>query len=132
MGAGGKFRTPLNEVRGLGSAKEGTHHWWLQRLTAVALVPLLLWFTVSLVSVVGEDYSVVVGWIGSPVVAVLWVCLIVALFHHAQLGVQVVIEDYVHSEWLKFLSIIVLKLSALVLGLASVVAVLKVSFGGLG
>lgn len=127
-----KYRTPLNEVRGLGSAKEGTHHWWVQRLTAVALVPLLLWFVVSLVSLVGEGYEAVVLWMGSPLVAVLWVCLIVALFHHAQLGVQVVLEDYVHSEWLKFLSIILLKLSALLLGLASVVAVLKVSFGGLG
>lgn len=125
-----RFRSALNEVRGLGSAKEGTHHWWLQRLTAVALVPLLLWFSVSLVSLAGADYVEVVAWIRSPWVTVLWVCLIVALFHHAQLGVQVVIEDYVHIEWLKFASIILLKLLSLVLGLASVVAVLKVSFGG--
>lgn len=125
-----RFRSALNEVRGLGSAKEGTHHWWLQRLTAVALVPLLLWFSVSLVSLAGADYAEVVAWIRSPWVTVLWVCLIVALFHHAQLGVQVVIEDYVHIEWLKFASIILLKLLSLVLGLASVVAVLKVSFGG--
>jgi succinate dehydrogenase / fumarate reductase membrane anchor subunit len=125
-----KFRTPANEVRGLGSAKHGTHHWWLQRVTAVALVPLSLWLMASLGSLVGADYQSVVIWVRSPVVTVLLICLIGALFHHAQLGLQVVLEDYVHTEWLKTTSIVLMKFTALVLGLASVLAVLKVSLGG--
>ncbi len=125
-----EFRTPTNEVRGLGSAKGGTHHWWLQRVTAVALVPLSLWLMASLVSLVGADYQSVVIWVRSPVVTVLLICLIGALFHHAQLGLQVVLEDYVHTEWLKITSIVLMKFAALVLGLASVLAVLKVSLGG--
>ncbi len=125
-----KFRTPLNQVRGLGSAKEGTHHWWMQRLTAVALVPLSIWFVASLVSMADADYFTVVAWLRSPLVTVLLLCLIWALFHHAQLGVQVVLEDYVHTEWLKIASIIGLKFAAAVLGLASAIAVLKVSLGG--
>lgn len=125
-----KFRTPLNQVRGLGSAKEGTHHWWMQRLTAVALVPLSIWFVASLVSMADADYFTVVAWLRSPLVTVLLLCLIWALFYHAQLGVQVVLEDYVHTEWLKIASIVGLKFAAAVLGLASAIAVLKVSLGG--
>lgn len=130
MTAEAKFRTPLNRVRGLGSAKDGTHHWWAQRITAIALVPLLVWFVVALVSIADADYADAVNWIRSPIVTVFMVGLLGALFHHAQLGVQVVVEDYVHTEWLKFASIILLKLLALVLALASILAVLKVSFGG--
>jgi succinate dehydrogenase / fumarate reductase membrane anchor subunit len=125
-----KFRTPANEVRGLGSAKDGTHHWWLQRVTAIALVPLSVWLVASLVSLAGADYQCAVLWVRSPVVTVLLICLIGALFHHAQLGLQVVLEDYVHAEWLKITSIVLMKFTVLVLGLASVVAVLKVSLGG--
>lgn len=125
-----KFRTPLNQVRGLGSAKDGTHHWWLQRLTAVALVPLSIWFVASLISMSNADYFSVVAWLSSPLVTVLLLCLIWALFHHAQLGVQVVLEDYVHAEWLKIASIVAVKFAAVVLGLASAIAVLKVSLGG--
>ncbi len=124
------FRTPLNQVRGLGSAKEGTHHWWQQRLTAVALVPLSIWFVASLISMSDADYVSVVMWLSSPLVTVLLLCLIWALFHHAQLGVQVVLEDYVHAEWLKIASIVTVKFAAVVLGLASAIAVLKVSLGG--
>ncbi len=125
-----KFRTPLNQVRGLGSAKEGTHHWWLQRLTAVALIPLSLWFVASLITIADADYVAVVEWMRSPIVTVLLLCLIWVLFHHAQLGVQVVLEDYVHSEWLKVASIVALKFAVVVLGLLSAIAVLKVSLGG--
>jgi len=125
-----EFRTPLNQVRGLGSAKEGSHHWWMQRLTAVALVPLSLWFVVSLISLAQADYPSVVRWLSSPLVTVLLLCLIWALFRHAHLGVQVVLEDYVQAEWLKIASIVAVKFAAAVLGLASVIAVLKVSLGG--
>lgn len=124
-----KFRTPLYRVRGLGSARDGTRHWWAQRVTAIALVPLLIWFVGALVSVADADYAAVVDWMQSPFVTILMIGLLGALFHHAQLGVQVVLEDYVHTEWLKFASIILVKLAALILGLAGIVAVLKVSLG---
>ena len=102
----------------------------MQRLTAIALVPLSLWFVASLLSMSEADYATVVTWLRSPLVTVLLLGLIWALFHHAQLGVQVVLEDYVHAEWLKIASIVALKFSAVLLGLASAIAVLKVSLGG--
>lgn len=124
------YRSPLARARGLGSAREGAAHWWAQRLTAVALVPLCLWFVIGLVGVIGEDQRTVTDWIGSPVNAALLVVLIVAAFHHAQLGLQVVIEDYVHHEGLKIAGIILVKFAAILLGLAAVFAVLDISFGG--
>jgi succinate dehydrogenase / fumarate reductase membrane anchor subunit len=123
-----KFRTPLAGVRGLGSAKSGTHHWWMQRLTAVALVPLSLWFVASLLSVVTADHATVVAWLHSPLVAILCCALIVAIFYHAQLGLQVVLEDYVHTEWLKLLSIVFSKLLALLLAITCLFAVLRIAF----
>lgn len=124
------FRTPLARARGLGSAKSGTHHWWMQRITAVALVPLSLWFIASLVVVVTADYETVIAWLRSPVVAVLGSALIVALFHHGQLGMQVVIEDYVHSEALKLTGIVALKFVSILLAAACLFAILSIAFGG--
>ena len=124
------LRTPLSRARGLGSAKDGLHHWWAQRLTAVALIPLVVWFAVSLVMMSGADYAAVRAWIGSPVVMVLLILTIVIGLHHAQLGMQVVVEDYVHSEGLKLASIIALKFIAVFFGLAATVAVLRIGFGG--
>jgi succinate dehydrogenase membrane anchor subunit len=123
-----KFRTPLARVRGLGSARSGTHHWWMQRLTAIALVPLTLWFVASLVSVVTADHAAVLAWLHAPVVAILCSAFIVASFYHAQLGMQVVLEDYVHSEWLKLSCIVLTKLLALLLAGASLFAVLRIAF----
>jgi succinate dehydrogenase membrane anchor subunit len=123
-----KFRTPLARVRGLGSARSGTHHWWMQRLTAIALVPLSLWFVASLVSVVTADHAAVLAWLHTPVVAILCSAFIVASFYHAQLGMQVVLEDYVHSEWLKLSCIVLTKLLALLLAGASLFAVLRIAF----
>ena len=122
------FRTPLARVRGLGSAKSGTHHWWMQRLTAIALVPLSLWFVASLIVVVTAEHAVVIAWLHSPLVAILCCTLIVAVFYHGQLGLQVVLEDYIHSEWLKLASIVVLKLSSLLLAAACLFAVLSIAF----
>ena len=124
-----RYRTPLARARGLGSAKDGTHHWWAQRLTAIALVPLTLWFAISLLTIATADHVEVVLWLKSPVVTVVWLAFILALFHHAQLGLQVVIEDYVHTEWLKIASLIALRLFAVLLGLTAVYAVLKVAIG---
>jgi len=123
------LRTPLSRVRGLGSAKEGTHHWLWQRLTAVALIPLSLWFIVALVCRIGADYNEVIAWMQSPIVSLLLILFVIMLFHHAQLGVQVVIEDYVHGKWQKLTSLLLLKFVAVVAALASIIAVLKVSLG---
>ncbi len=124
------LRTPLGRVRGLGSAKSGTHHFWMQRVTAVALIPLTLWFIYAVMSLLGADHATVSAWMQSPVNAVLMVLLIVATFHHMQLGLQVVIEDYIHGEGIKIASLMIMKGGSLVLGIAATFAVLKVAFGG--
>ena len=124
-----KFRTPLARVRGLGSAKSGTHHWWMQRLTAVALVPLTLWLVASLINVATADHATVIAWLGSPLAAVLLCALIVAIFYHGQLGLQVVLEDYVHTEWLKLASIVLAQLVSLFLAAVCLFAALSIAFG---
>ncbi|MCI0400408.1 MAG: succinate dehydrogenase, hydrophobic membrane anchor protein [Gammaproteobacteria bacterium] len=123
------LRPPIARVRGLGSAKDGVRQWWAQRVTAVALVPLTLWFIASVLSMVGADYAGVVAWIQSPSVTVLFILFFLALFYHAQLGMQVIIEDYIHTEWLKFTSLIVLSFTTIFLGIVCTFAVLKVSLG---
>ena len=124
------MRTQLSEVRGLGSAKTGTGHFWMQRLTALALIPLTLWFVASLASMGSADYADAVAWVKSPLTSVLLLALIAATFHHMQLGLQVIIEDYVHAEGIKIASLIVMKCGSVLLGLAAAFAVLKVAFGG--
>ncbi len=124
------LRTPLGRVRGLGSAKEGTAHWWAQRLTALALIPLVLWFVVSLIVITGAGHGAVAEWLRNPVSAVLMLLLILAGFHHAQLGLQVVIEDYVHAEWLKFALVTAVKFAAVALGIGAAFSVLKIALGG--
>ena len=124
------LRSPLGRVRGLGSAKTGTDHFWVQRVTAVALVPLTLWFVYALLSLAGADYATVTAWLRSPVNAVLMLALIVATFHHMQLGLQVVIEDYIHGEGIKIACLMIMKGGSLLLAVAAAFAVLKVAFGG--
>ena len=124
------LRSPLGKVKGLGAAGEGVGHWWAQRLTALALIPLTMWFVASVAMMAGADYATVRDWIGSPVVAGLFVLLIVATFYHAFLGLQVVIEDYVHNEGVKVASILIVQGLAIVLGLTAVLAVLTVLFRG--
>lgn len=125
------LRTPLNRVLGLGSAKEGTDHWWNQRMTAIALIPLSLWFVISVASLGSLDYSSIVAWIGAPLNTVLLVLLVTALTYHSMLGVQVVIEDYVHAGWLKLGSLILANFAHVALGTAGVFAVLRIAFGGM-
>ena len=124
------LRSPLGKVKGLGAAGEGVGHWWAQRLTALALIPLTVWFVASVAMMAGADYATMRDWIGSPVVAGLMVLLIVATFYHAFLGLQVVIEDYVHNEGVKIASILLVQGLAIVLGLTAVLAVLTVLFRG--
>ena len=124
------LRTPLSRARGLGSAKDGFHHWWVQRITSIALIPLTLWLVASLVGLAGADHATVTAWLAQPVVAVLMVLLVVAALHHAQLGLQVVYEDYIHVHWLRITIDVATKLAVLLLGAASVFAVLRIAFGG--
>jgi succinate dehydrogenase / fumarate reductase membrane anchor subunit len=124
------YRTPLSRARGLGSAKEGVHHWWAQRITAVALIPLVVWFAISLIMMSGADYAVVRAWIGSPVVMVLLTLTIVIGLHHGQLGLQEVIEDYVHHDGWKLAWIMAVRFIAVLFGLAAIVAILRIGFGG--
>jgi succinate dehydrogenase / fumarate reductase membrane anchor subunit len=124
------LRSPLARARGLGSAKHGVQHWWAQRITAVALVPLVVWFAVSLVMLSGADYAAARAWIGSSFVMVLLILTIGIGLHHAQLGLQVVIEDYIRSDGWKLALIVVVKFIAALFGLAAVVAILRIGFGG--
>ena len=124
------LRTPLSRARGLGSAKEGVHHFWAQRITAVALIPLVVWFAISLIMMSGAEYAVVRAWIGSPAVMVLLTLTIVIGLHHAQLGMQVVIEDYVHNDGMKLALIVLMRFIAVFFGLAAIVAILRIGFGG--
>ena len=123
------LQTPLGRARGLGSAKSGTKHWWAQRVTAIALIPLTIWFVVAMISATGNDYNNAQQFIGNPINAILFILLIVATFHHAQLGLQVVIEDYVHNKPMEIGLLIITKGTVIVLSLSSVFAVLSITFG---
>lgn len=123
------LRTPLSRVLGSGSAKEGTDHWWIQRVTAVGLVVLGLWFLFALSSVGGADHGAVREWIGRPWNGVLLLLLAVTLAYHSALGVQVVIEDYVHGPFLKVASLVLNKFAHVVVAAAAAFAVLRVAFG---
>jgi succinate dehydrogenase / fumarate reductase membrane anchor subunit len=125
----GDLRTPLARARGLGSAKAGVSHWWAQRLTAIALIPLVVWFAISLVMLSGADYAMVRAWIGSPLAMVLLILTIGVGLHHGQLGLQVVIEDYVGSDGWKLALIVIVKFIAAIFGLGAVVAILRIGLG---
>jgi len=123
------LRTPLANARGLGSAKQGTEHFWHQRLTAVVLVPLTLWLTTSLFMLNASDHNTILTWINSPPNTVLLLVFIISAFYHGQLGVRVVIEDYIHSEWQKISCLILVNILVVLAGLVSVLAVLKIFLG---
>jgi succinate dehydrogenase / fumarate reductase membrane anchor subunit len=123
------MRSPLSRATGLGSAREGTGTWWAERVSAVALVPLTLWFFGSIIAHTGSDYSTFVAWMRAPLVTTMMILLLVALFHHTALGLQVVIEDYVHSG-AKFATMIAMRLGCVALGIAGIVATLRIAFGG--
>jgi succinate dehydrogenase / fumarate reductase membrane anchor subunit len=124
MGAG----TELGRVRGLGSAKEGAHHWWLQRVTAIANLVLMLWFVFSLVRLPSLDYASVTLWLRQPVAAVPMLLLIVTVFWHLRLGVQVLLEDYVHGQ-ARVVGMLALNFYTVAGGAAAVFAVLKIALG---
>ncbi len=125
-----QLRTPISHIKGLGSAKEGLGHWTMQRLTAIANVLLIIWFLISAMTLAGAGYQETRSWLASPVSASLMLLLIVSVFYHAKLGLQVVIEDYVHHGGLKIAALTAITLGMLALGFTCGVAVLKVSFAG--
>ncbi len=123
-------RSDRKNVSYLGSAGEGSGHWWLQRLTALIMLPLALWFVYSIVNLAGASHAEVTAWMGSLAGATLLVILVPTLLMHSALGLQVAIEDYVHSEWLKLGSILLIRFAYLLMAVGVVIAVLRVAFGG--
>lgn len=121
------LRSPLGRVRGLGSAKGGTHHWWLQRVTSIALLPLTIWFALAAASLAGASYIDTLAWMGRPWNAVLLLATIGLSFHHTAAGLQVVVEDYAKPEWVKMAGILAINAICVLLALASALAVLKIA-----
>ncbi len=124
------LRTPIGRVTGLGAARGGVHHWWLQRLTSVALVPLGVWFAISVISLRVADHATVLAWMSQTWTALLLIVLILVATWHSHLGVRVVVEDYVHGSGSKTLTLVLLTFAHALLAIAGVFAVLKIAFGG--
>ena len=125
------LRTPIARARGLGPGHAGVHHWTVQRLTALSNVPLVLWFIFSAVALSGATYAETVEWLASPVTATLMVLLVISVFYHAKLGLQVIVEDYVHHQGAKMAALAALTLALFGLAVACIVATLSVSLGTL-
>ena len=124
------LRTPLSEVKGLGSAKEGTSHFWSQRLSAIALIPLVLWLCFSVAALPGMDYLAVREWLASPLTSVMMVLLIACACFHSRLGLQVIVEDYVGGHGPRTVAIIAITLAAAVLAVVGVFSVMRIAFAG--
>ena len=128
MSTDGKLRTPLGRVRGLGSARSGTEHFWRQRLTAVANVPLTIAFVVIVVGLLGRNHAAVVQILGSPLVAIVMLLVITSVCVHMRIGMQVIIEDYVHNERHKLALLMANTFFAAAVALSSAFAILMLSF----
>lgn len=122
------MKSPLGKAIGLGSAKEGTEHWWTQRLSAVAMVPLMLWFVISTLTMPSYDFATVSDWIAAPLNAVLLLLTSGTLLYHSALGTQVVIEDYAKGA-AKVVTLIVVRFAYFVLAAAAAFAILRISLG---
>lgn len=123
------YRTPVKRARGLGSARSGVRHWWMQRVTAIALIPLGIWFASSFIALLSADYPTVTAWLAHPLNAVLMTLMLAVMFYHSWLGVQVVVEDYVHSEGIKVASLLLIKFAHVLLAAYGVFVVLGIAFG---
>ena len=122
-----RIQSPLAKARGLGSAHEGAHHWLAERVTAVAILPLVLWVVYSMIELRGTTYWEFTQWLSQPWNATLLIMFIIGVFHHAVTGLQVVIEDYVASHCAKLLQIIAIKIAFAFMGVASVFSILKIA-----
>ena len=125
-----KFRTPLKRARGLGSAKDGTHHFIVQRITAIALVFLSIYVIGLVISLIGGDYATVRAAVASPVNGILLIAFLIATFWHAQLGMQVIIGDYVHTPWVAVSLQLAIIFVCVLAAFASVLAVIRIALGG--
>ena len=121
------LQSPLGKFLGHGSAKEGTEHWWSQRVTAVALIPLTLWFVFALVGMDSFEHAAVSVWLGQPLNAVLMILLLLATLYHSQLGLQVVVEDYVHAGGLKVAMLLAAKFIHVAAGVAGIYSIIILS-----
>jgi len=121
-------RSSLARAMGLGSAKEGVGHWWSQRVSAVALIPLTLWFVASIIAHTGSEYATFIAWLRTPIVGILMILLLIAIFYHTALGLQVVIEDYVHSS-AKFAALVAVRLGCFALAAAGIITTLRIALG---
>jgi succinate dehydrogenase / fumarate reductase membrane anchor subunit len=123
------MRSPLARAIGLGSAKDGVAEWWAERVSAVALIPLTLWFAAAIIAHTGSDYDTFIAWMRTPLTSTLMILLLIALFHHTALGLKVVIEDYVHSG-AKFAWLMAVRLGCMAFAIAGIVATLHIAFAG--
>lgn len=121
-------RSSLGRARGLGAAKTGSAHWWAERLTAVALLPLVLYFVLSVLMLKGADHAAMAAYMAEPWNAVLFIALIVTMFHHLDMGMQVVIEDYVRADATRIAALLVIKAAIYLMALACLISVLKLAF----
>jgi succinate dehydrogenase / fumarate reductase membrane anchor subunit len=124
-----EMKTPLAQARSLSRHKHsGTSHWWAQRLSAMALAPLMLWFLFSALGLIGADHSAFVIWLSYPGNTLLMTLMVVTLFYHSQQGMKVIVEDYIHSVAIKLTALIVLKAFAYIGGVSSLLAIFRVAF----
>lgn len=124
------MKTPLAKVRGLGSAKDGTHHWWLQRVTAIANIPLVIFMVISFVGNVGKSHAEWVAWLKQPLASVLVILFVANFVYHMRLGLQVIVEDYVHDKGTKVASMLVITFACVLIAALSIFSVLRIAFGG--
>lgn len=123
------FRSPLGRARGLGSAHGGTHHWWVMRISSIAMLPLSLWLVISVFHVSGSGYQAAVDWVSSPLNLSLLILSLGVLFHHMMIGLQAIIDDYVGHKAAKYAGIIAVGFLSVLLGAVSIVAALSIAFG---
>ncbi len=122
------LRTPLSRAKGLGSAKEGIGHWWMQRVSSLFLIPLILWGAFTIATLANYDHYHFTQWLAEPLNAILMIALLVVVCYHTALGLQVIIEDYVHFTAVKIISIVAVYLLSFILALVGVFAILKITF----
>ena len=125
-----KFRSPLSKAMGSGSAKHGFSHWWLQRVSAIALIPLTLWFVYSMVCLSTSGYYEAVEWLSSPFNATIMLLFTLTALFHGQTGLQTVIEDYIHTTWLNLTLLLSVKFASVIMAVLAIISVFKVVLGG--